>query len=65
MNRSSRFARHRGELVFAERLLGGIDQHFDILELEAWIKIAYELEKTGDRIPSLVLYCEGIPNVAR
>jgi len=55
MNGSSRFAGHRGELVFPKGLVGSIDQHLDILEFEAWKEIAHELEKTGDRVASLLL----------
>jgi hypothetical protein len=55
MNGSSCFALHRGELVFAKGLLRSIDQHLDILEFEAGKEIAHELEKTGDRVASLVL----------
>jgi hypothetical protein len=62
MNGSSRFAGHRGELAFAKGLLGSIDQHVAILELEAWIEIAHELKKTGDRIASVVW---AVPFLAR
>src|SRR5260370_41772146 len=55
MNGSSRFAGHRGGLEFRKGLVGSIDQHLDILELETRIEIEHGLEKTGDRVPAPVL----------
>jgi hypothetical protein len=55
MNGSSRFAGHRGELEFPKSLVGSIDQHLDILELETGTESAHGLEKTGDRVAAPVL----------
>jgi hypothetical protein len=48
MNGSSRFAGHRGGFEFPKGLVGSIDQHLDILELETGIEIEHGLEKTGE-----------------
>jgi hypothetical protein len=55
MNGSSRFARHRSSLEFCKDLVGSIDQHLGILELEAGIDIEHGLEKGGDRVSASVL----------
>src|ERR1700735_3901557 len=55
MNGSSRFAGHRSSLEFSKDLVGSIDQHLGILELEAGIDIEHGLEKAGDRVSAPVL----------
>ena len=42
---SSRFARHRRELVFGEDLFWGVDQNLNILEIEIRIEIAHKSKK--------------------
>src|SRR6202042_1939371 len=55
MNSSSRFARHRSGLEFCKDLVGSIDQHLGILELETGIDVEHGLEKAGDRVSARVL----------
>src|SRR5580658_301095 len=55
MNGSPRFAGHRSGLEFCKDLIGSIDQHLGILELETGIDIEHGLEKTGDRVSAPVL----------
>src|ERR1700693_4823618 len=55
MNGSSRFARHRSGLEFCKDLVGSIDQHLGILELETGIDVEHGLEKASDRVSALVL----------
>src|SRR5580704_11338362 len=55
MNGSSRFAGHRSGLEFCKDLVGSIDQHFRILELETGIDVEHGLEKSGDRVSAPVL----------
>jgi hypothetical protein len=54
MNGSSRFARHRGELLFAKGLIGNFYQHFDVLELKAPIEIPPESEEATHLLTSLI-----------
>src|ERR1700746_533796 len=55
MNGSPRVARHSSGLEFCKDLVGSIDQHLSVLELETGIDVEHGLEKAGDRVSALVL----------